>query len=298
MHKPWYNFIYVRSAIWKIILGTLALLITLALLLFQWRIEEPRMAAQTASWDGRTIENGAVLYSANCASCHGVEGKGAIGVAPALHSRYFFTNRVSDVGYAGTLHDFVAGTVAAGRPSKPSMQWGSPMPTWSYRFSGPMRDDQVLAVTAFVMNWERDALTQTPEEDPWIPFEDGSKMTQVTGEVVTSAAPAGGSGPRDPAALFVSMGCAGCHSFDQVQTDTNKGVIGPYLGNLDEVAATRVAGEDALAFVIQSIQSPDAFIHPQYAPPMNTMPKNFVDRMSEDEITALAQWVLEQAAAN
>jgi len=122
MHKPWYNFLYVKSPITKIVLGTLALLATVALLVFQWWIEEPRMAAQTASWEGRTIENGAALYSANCASCHGPDGKGLPGVAPALQSRYFFTNRLNDVGFTGTLEDYIAGTVAAGRPSNPISQ--------------------------------------------------------------------------------------------------------------------------------------------------------------------------------
>jgi mono/diheme cytochrome c family protein len=279
------------------VLGTLALLATFALLGFQWWIEEPRMAAQTASWTGRDIENGAALYSANCASCHGVEGQGGVGVAPALQSRYFFTNRISDIGFSGTLHDYVAGTVAAGRPSKPLGQWAQHMPVWSSRYGGPMRDDQVLAVTAFVLNWERDALQQTPEEDPWIPFEDGSKMTAVTGEVIVTE-PAGGAtdGPRDPELLFVSMGCQGCHNLEQDQSADNPGPVAPHLGNIDTLGSTYEAGKDAVTYVHDSIVNPNAFVHPGYA--AGIMPQNFTERMSEEEITALAAWIVEQAAAN
>jgi mono/diheme cytochrome c family protein len=297
MQKPWYDFMYVKSPITKIILGTLALGLTLVLFLFQWWIEEPRMSAQTASWEGRTIENGAALYSGNCASCHGIEGQGAIGVAPALQSRYFFTNRISDIGYSGTLQDYIKGTVAAGRPSKPLGQWAQHMPVWSSTYGGPMRQDQVEAVTQFVLNWEAAALMQAPEDDPWIPFEDGSKMTAVTGEVVVTQ-PAGGGdgGVRDPETLFVSMGCAGCHNLEEDQTANNVGPVAPHLGNIDELGGTYVAGEDAATYVHNSIVNPNEFVHPGYV--AGIMPQNFTERMSDEEITALAEWILEQAAAN
>ncbi len=86
MKRPWYNFIYVRSPIAKILLGGAALLLTLALFGFTFIIEEPRMEAQTNSWTGRSIEKGAEIFANNCTSCHGVDGKGLPGVAPALHS--------------------------------------------------------------------------------------------------------------------------------------------------------------------------------------------------------------------
>ena len=69
MKRPWYNFIYVRSPIAKILLGGAALLLTLALFGFTFIIEEPRMEAQTNSWTGRSIEKGAeqplLLYTAS-----------------------------------------------------------------------------------------------------------------------------------------------------------------------------------------------------------------------------------------
>lgn len=295
MHKPWYSFLYVKSPITKIVMGTVALLITLALLVFQWRIEEPRMSAQTASWNGRTIENGAALYSSNCVQCHGGSGEGASG--PALNSRYFFTNRVMDAGFTGTLHDYVAGTVAAGRPSGNILDWGVKMPTWSNRFGGPMRDDQVLAVTAFVMNWESEALQQEIDEDPWRPFPN-APMTQVTGEVIQPESSAPSDEPRPPDELFVAMGCQACHVLDKDQPEGGMGdLTGPNLGNLHETAATHVEGQDALAYVVTSIAKPSEFIHPGYVSP-SAMTATFSMMMTEEEITALAQWVLDQAAAN
>jgi mono/diheme cytochrome c family protein len=292
MKKPWYDFLYVNSAISKLLIGIVALLASLALLVVQWRFEAPRMQAQTDSWEGRGVEKGAEIFSNNCASCHGPDGKGIPSVAPALHSRYFFENRVKDVGYAGSLEDYIKGTVAAGRPSNAISQWSQRMPTWGQEYGGPLRTDQVQAVTDFVLNWEEDALVQTEESDPWIPFENAP----TTGMTYTVA-----SGPvegevRPPDELFVSMGCQGCHNLNEDQTPTNRGPVAPHLGNLDERAGATVAGEDAATYVYNSIAQPNAYVVEGY--PSGIMPQQFATTMSEEEITNLSQWILEQAAAN
>ena len=170
MKRPWYRFLYVRSPLAKIGFGILAVLVTIVVLLFQGVIEQPRMLAQTGNWDGRSIEKGAEIYANNCAPCHGIDGKGAPGVAPALNSKYFFTQRLKDLDYAGSLKDYVKLTVAAGRPSIKKSQWAQMMPTWGSRYGGPLRDDQVENVTNFVLNWQATAETQgTPDNpDPWI----------------------------------------------------------------------------------------------------------------------------------
>src|SRR6476661_7980649 len=160
MRKPWYTCLYVRSPIAKILLGVLAVLVSFAALAAQGVFENKRMEAQTANWHGRSVEKGAEIFSSNCYTCHGTDGKGNPGVAPALHSRYFFTQRMKDVGWAGSLHDYIALTVAAGRPSKSKSQWAQVMPTWSSKYGGPMRDDQVEQVTQFVLNWQEEAMTQ------------------------------------------------------------------------------------------------------------------------------------------
>lgn len=294
MHKPWYSFLYVKSPITKIVMGGAALVLTLVLFGFQYYIEEPRMKAQADSWNGRSIEKGAEIFANNCTTCHGLDGKGLPGVAPALHSRYFFTQRLKDIGYTGTLHDYVAGTVSAGRPSKSISQWSNMMPTWGVGYGGPLRDDQVQSVTLYVLNWEGDALQQTPEQDPWQPFQD-AKTTTITGTVTTAAPVAPGGEPRAPDQLFIAMGCQGCHNLEQDQTANNRGPVAPNLGNLDELAGNMVAGQDALTYVETSIMDPNAFIVEGYS--AGIMPQNFMDRMSMDEIANLAQWLLDQAAA-
>jgi mono/diheme cytochrome c family protein len=292
MKRPWYDFLYVRSPLVKIGLGIASLLLTIALLLFIGIIEERRMEAQTANWDGRSIQAGAALYANNCYNCHGMDGKGLPGVAPALHSRYFFTQRLADVGWSGSLHDYVALTVAAGRPSKVDTQWAQMMPTWSSKFGGPFRDDQVEAVTAFVLNWELDALAQgTPDNpDPWQFFTDApSRVVEGEEGGTTAEAAPEPTGPRTPQELFSTMGCLGCHNLDQPQTPDNRGPVGPNMANLFETASTH--GEDSLTYVLNSINHPNQFVSDGYM--AGIMPQNFAERMSEEEILALAEWLLD-----
>ncbi len=89
-----------------------------------------------------------------------------------------------DIGFAGSLNDYVKLTVAAGRPANKTSQWAQMMPTWSSRYGGPLRDDQVQDVTDFVLNWEADAKTQTAETDPWQPFQNAPMTDIYTGQAV------------------------------------------------------------------------------------------------------------------
>lgn len=288
--------IFIKSPVLKIILGILAALAGIVLLALVLVTEEARMQAQTDNWSGRSVENGAAIFANNCSNCHGPDGKGLPGVAPALHSHYFFTERINDVNWAGSLESYIKLTVAAGRPSKTNSQWAQVMPTWGQTYGGPLRDDQVEAVTAYVLNWKEDALQQTAEEDPFQPFQDVSKppeeqtIAAVEGGAAATPTPAEPSeGPRDPATLFNSMGCVGCHNLNEPQTADNRGPIAPNLGNLAE-HAPRVEGQTAEEYVHNSIVNPNAYVVDGY--PSGVMPQDFAEKMSEEEIQGLVQWLL------
>ncbi len=297
MEKPWYSIFYVKSPILKILLGILAVVVALVVTLFQGVVEPSRMEAQTGNWDGRSIEQGAMLYANNCSTCHGPDGKG--GAGPALHSQYFFTQRLNDVGFAGSMEDYVKLTVAAGRPSRASSQWSVMMPTWSVTYGGPLREDQVQQVTDYVLNWETTALVQTPDEDPWIPFVDApSKSDPAMAAAV--APPTADDGPRPPEVIFGNalpgLGCEGCHNINEPQTETNRGLVGPNLGNLYETAGTRVPGEDASTYVHNSIINPNAHLSPGYMG--NIMPAGLADKMTQEELDALVIWLLDPNRAS
>jgi len=291
------KYLYIRSPILKILIGIGALLFTFAVILLITLTEEPRMELQAQNWNARSIENGAALYANNCSSCHGADGKGLPGVAPALQSHYFFTQRLGDVGYAGSLESYVLLTVAAGRPSKTNTQWAQVMPTWGNTYGGPFRPDQVQQVTDYVLNFQDAALAQTAEEDPWQPFRDVAKApeAQTIGDFVPVAAEEVATGPVGPAELWGAgingMACVGCHNLAADQTPDNRGPVGPNMKNLHERAGASVPGEDARTYVHNSIVNPNAHLVEGYLG--GIMPQNFGERMSEEEISSLVDWLLD-----
>ena len=289
MKKPWYSFLYVKTTVGKLVWGILALLATLALFLGFALIEERRMEAQTDNWHGRSVEKGAEIFANNCYTCHGVNGEGMLGRAPALNSRYFFENRLDDLGISGSLHDFVEVTVAAGRVSNTHGQWTAVMPTWGEFYGGPLRNDQVTAVTDFIMNWEETAMQQTPETDPWQPFTN-AVTSGITGTIAGPSAPVAGE-VRAPGDLFTSLGCSACHNLTQPQTADNRGPVGPNLGNLADIAAAEAPDMTPEEYVVQSISDPAAHVAEGYA--NGIMPQTFATVMSEEEIQALAEWLLD-----
>lgn len=74
----------------KILLG-IGSIVGIMLLVGWIAINEPaRMEVFTEQWHGRSIERGADLYLNNCAPCHGADGLGLAGVAPALRNPLLF----------------------------------------------------------------------------------------------------------------------------------------------------------------------------------------------------------------
>jgi hypothetical protein len=61
------------------------------------------------------------------------------------------------------------------------------------------------------------------------------------------------------------------------------------MANLFETASTH--GEDSLTYVLNSINHPNQFVSDGYM--AGIMPQNFAERMSEEEILALAEWLLD-----
>lgn len=95
-----------------------------------------RVALETA---GRT------LWALNCAECHGLSGQGVD--APALNAQEFL-DTVSD--------EQIHSITAVGIP-------GTEMPAWWNELGGPLTDEQIAAVVAYVRSWEPTA----PSRPDW-----------------------------------------------------------------------------------------------------------------------------------
>ena len=263
-----------NNTLLKITVGILAVLgIVLATAIVGFG-ELDRLSRREANFAGRGIENGAKLFETNCIGCHGVQGQGLPGVAPALNSEEFFTTRLQDVHYAGTLQSYIELTIAAGRPVG-SGQYAAVMPTWGEEYGGPLRPDQVQDLASYILNWESTAVAA------------GGGEATPTEEVVIDP-------NADPVeigkAVYAANACAGCHG-----EPGGAGVIGPNLGGIATRGGTEVAGLSAEEYIHQSIVEPNAFIVPQCpAGPCspNLMTQTFGTTLSEAELNGLVQYLL------
>jgi len=99
--------------------------------------------------------------------------------------------------------------------------------------------------------------------------------------------------PRPVSDLVVVYGCSACHTIPPFTTEEMW--IGPNLSNIGIVAADRVPGMSAEAYIRQSITDPNAFLAPRsdgLTPPPNIMPQNYAQIINPQEIDALVEYLL------
>ncbi len=243
----------------RILVGLISMLIAIGSVVWVGINEADRQATFKAAFAGREIESGAALFGEYCSPCHGIKGQGIPSVAPELNSAHFFNNRLDELGYQGSLESYVNLTIASGRPVQSTEgPYPQSMPTWSVDYGGPLRNDQVRAVTAYVMHWEEN-------------YEEGEG-----GEAV-EAAPLDCESPAECGEiLFQNLGCVGCHAING-----EGGAVGPDLTNVYSQQ-----GED---YVSQSIMNPNAVVPEGFQP--NIMPQTFGQTLSDEELAGLIAYL-------
>ncbi len=265
-----------RSQI-EIFLGLILVLAAASIIIVLGLNEEARMASLAQARKAEAIEVGAELFEINCSGCHGLKGEGIPGLAPPLNDQHFFTNRLNEVGWQGSLEDYIISTVSTGRlvSTRPDQYVGGgkpAMPAWSELYGGPLREDQIRDIAAFILNWRPTAL----------------------GEVTLAALPTPTPSPgeaTDPVArgrqVYQASGCGGCHTIEGLST----GAVGPNLTRIGEVAATREPGKTAEQYLRESIVNPKAFIVEGYQP---VMPETFGQTLSPQQLDDLIAFLLAQ----
>lgn len=271
----------------EILLGTLLVFISGIMLLMYGANEETRMKQYEAEQRGRAIEIGAGLYENNCSGCHGKQGEGIPGLCPPLNDKYFFTDRLRDVGWSGAQEDYIIATISSGRlastrPEQYPGQGKPAMPAWSDRYAGPLREDQVRDIATFIMNWRDKA----PDRGA-APVLDGPAV----GTDIAQVLPAGDAAKGE--ALAVSQGCAGCH------ISTNSGPAWNATGSEPGIgtrAAARFGQSDytgkattAEQYLLESIVQPAAFVLPGFAV---QMPNNYGAGMTVQNAADLIAYLL------
>ena len=273
---------------WRTAVGTLAVVLTSIVTAF-WLINEPaRMAEAAEGFEGRSIEAGADIFENNCTRCHGPQGQGLPGLAPGLNIPEMFDGaRLAEVGWAGSLHDFVYATIAGGRPV-PSAGTTYPqrMPTWSQEFGGPLRIDQVRDLTNFVLNW---GLAYEQGVNPTVPEVATIPVESVGTDLYTPELPSGDAAAGEE--LTTTLGCVACH----IQTDVGPAWLAegnPNGQGIGTRAATRIEASDytgtattAEQYLRESIVLPDAFVVDSYPP--STMVMTYGETLSKQDLANL-----------
>ena len=272
----------------EISLGILLVLVTGTFLIYQGLLEPERMARLEQEQRAQAIEVGADLFDTNCKGCHGPQGEGTPGLCPPLNDKYFFTDRLKDVGWSGSLDDYIVATVSSGRlaSTRPDQYPGNghpAMPAWSDQFGGPLRPDQIRYIAAFIMNWQSTAPVR--QQAPAL-------AGPPVGTDITQQLPAGDAAKGE--ALATSQGCVGCH----VTTTTGPAWLPkPDQPGIGARAATRFTesgytgkATSAEQYLLESIVNPSTYIVPGF----NTvpMPGNFGQTLTAQDAADLIAYLL------
>lgn len=272
---------------WHIALGSLSAVILIGV--FGWVAynEQSRMQSFTKAYEARQVEAGATLFGDLCFTCHGPQGKGIVGVAPALNAADMYNGeRLKAIGFNGTLSDYLEGVIAVGRPvPSEGASYPQRMPTWGQEYGGPLRQDQIESLVAFILNWEERALAEGG----------GTQAPSVEG-VGTDIAidlPEGDADRGSQVAQSGEGGCSACHELAAVGPAWAASGSTPGIGTR---AGQRISEDDytgeatnAAQYLFESIVATNAFVVPGFQE--SIMPLDFGQRLSAQQVADLIAYM-------
>jgi cytochrome c oxidase cbb3-type subunit 3 len=115
---------------------TVAILASFQIYIFR---EPRRIATDKANDLATSVNEGQTLFGTYCQECHGKDGEGNDG--PPLNDKHFLKD---------TNDPTIFSVISSGVP-------GSEMPAWNQALGGPLTDQQVSQLVAFIRNWEAQA---------------------------------------------------------------------------------------------------------------------------------------------
>ncbi len=296
----------------RILTGLVSFLIMLSVCAITGILDVSQMGARDQIFKGRSVEAGAKLYAEQCSRCHGLDGKGLDGVAPALSSEHFLgkteakmgnnnvleiadaklSPRMKEIGWTGTVLNYIKGVTAAGVPLKSNSNWAEPHPTFAQAFGGGLREDQINNVSNYVYNWALDPYTGDDAIKAFAPgASEGPKPTAV---------PLTAEQEKGKALIAGKGGCNACHAIKGVAN----GAVGPSLNKIYADAQVIIKQADYKSsqgkattpeeYLHESIVASNAYVYPkcpQGACVPGIMPQNFKDTLTADEINALVAYL-------
>lgn len=112
-----------------------------------WLSDNARLVSAAEELQADRIARGQVIYEGQCTACHGAEGEG--GVGPALKDRQLLQNTPDEIFFS---------VIRSGVPN-------TQMPSWSVDFGGPLTDQEINDVVAFLRAWEPTAPEVKPPQE-------------------------------------------------------------------------------------------------------------------------------------
>lgn len=299
----------------RILAGIISMLVMLSVCTYVAISDQTALNRRDTNFRARAIEAGAKVYADQCARCHGVNGEGVEGLGPTLAAESFVgrrtlreetdgrvtyqqvvpSKRLQEIGWVGTLESYIIAVTEAGIPIRTSNVWDVNHPPFLDRHGGPLRPDQIRDVTAFIVNWSLNPLSDDQAVLPPAPGEgQGPRPTPVP---LTEAQERGKQ-------VYLQAGCAACHAIRGVG---NQGAVGPSLNRIYTVAQERIASDDYKnnvkgqppattpeEYIRQSILYPNAYIAPkcpQGPCPANVMPQNYGETISKEDLEKLVDYL-------
>jgi len=233
-------------------------------------------------------------------------------------------NRLLNVGWSGSLHNYIYSTVLSGRPNSASY-WPQPMPAWGQPAGGPLRIDQVEDLTQFVLNfdkgndWTTDdllAVNQFPKAavDPEVVTQmqsqidilkqSGGVLPEYVGidtpiaDIMTKLADKTGD-PQRGQQLYMGQGqpalpCSSCHV-------NGAGTLAPpMVGTWTRIQNVRLkeaqfAGWTGEQYIADSVIHPSDYIVPNFS---DSMIKNFGQILTYQDLADLIAYLKTQDQAS
>ncbi len=219
----------------------------------------------------------------------------------------FFNNngtRLAQVGWAGDLHGYVVTTLIHGRPGSARVYPNSTgMAAWSQTAGGPLRQDQIEDLAAYILNWDKGenwtaedfiAVAQygKPLADGSLPSEpppppagdnvDGILQRWAADEIV-------GSAVSGELLYDQEFGCTDCHRDGASAPDT--------IGTVTRIQSERFSepgfeGYTVMQYLVESITRPGDYVVEGYS--SGLMPVNFGLRMTDQQLADIVAFLMTQ----
>ena len=204
-------------------IATLFLLASTLLLGFIWVRENSVLAQREDRFEGTLVTRGARDYEQYCANCHGLTGEGGVANgAPQINNLPNTLGERLDgptgiIAKYGTVRNFVEATITSGVR-------GTAMPRWSARLGGPLRDDQIHNVAAYVQSWWGPQGSTSPN----ISADAAVAAQKYKAEQAKLASAGAPDTPVGRGSAIFQANCSSCHNL----TTKDSGVPAPGLGGL------------------------------------------------------------------